>query len=70
MSHAFSSPYVCAAGCGCSQEFRSGPHKALLFSNVVNLELGELHERAMTSGMHTIRTVYWKYVSARAGVRY
>jgi hypothetical protein len=56
-----------------SDEFRSGPHKAMLFSNVVNLDEGELHERQMTSGMHTIRTIFcidcrtelgWKYVAA------
>jgi hypothetical protein len=56
-----------------SDEYRSGPHRASLFANVVNVDCGEAHERQMTSGKHTIRTIYciacatelgWTYVAA------
>jgi len=41
-----------------SSTYRSGRHSAFLFRDVVNVSLGELHSRAMTSGVHAIQNIY------------
>lgn len=56
-----------------SKDFHSRNGKAYLFNTVVNVTIGPLEERMMTSGLHTIadifcnccgRIVGWKYESA------
>jgi len=72
-----------AACCGCrsstdlvlasnliSDEYRSGAHKAMLFRDVVNVDRGEVHERAMTSGMHSIQTVFCGQCATEIGWTY
>ena len=53
-----------------SDEFRSGPHKALLFSGVVNVDRGESHARDMTSGQHTIQSIFCKQCQTELGWTY
>lgn len=53
-----------------SDEFRSGPHKALLFANVLNVDRGEEHPRDMTSGQHTIQSIFCKHCQTELGWTY
>ncbi|KAF9594477.1 hypothetical protein IFM89_031595 [Coptis chinensis] len=56
-----------------SKSFHCRHGKAYLFSKVVNVTLGELEERMMMTGMHTVADIFcvscgsivgWKYESA------
>ncbi|RZB76093.1 Protein yippee-like isoform D [Glycine soja] len=56
-----------------SQSFYCQRGKAYLFNNVVNFTIGELEERLMLSGLHTVADIFccccgqivgWKYESA------
>lgn len=65
--------YLLRSNSLCVCRYRSGPHRASLFSHVVNVSCGEAHDRQMTSGKHTIRNIFcvscatelgWTYVAA------
>ncbi|ERM93741.1 protein yippee-like At5g53940 isoform X2 [Amborella trichopoda] len=56
-----------------SKDFHCRQGKAYLFHNVVNVNIGDLEERLMTSGMHTVADIFcsccgqivgWKYEAA------
>ncbi|OUZ99076.1 Yippee/Mis18 [Macleaya cordata] len=56
-----------------SRSFHCKHGKAYLFTKVVNVTVGEMEERLMITGMHTVRDIFcvgcgaivgWKYVAA------
>ncbi|MBA0746745.1 hypothetical protein Gogos_009236 [Gossypium gossypioides] len=57
------------------QSFHCRRGKAYLFNNVVNITVGDLEERMMISGIHTVADIFccccgqivgWKYVNTEA----